>query len=93
MVLNDILHCGTEGRYVNGRMDTELEIVGTGQRWLDLKFRMKPWLVERLLETLVSTCSLSNTGVLLQVADGKSEGEPADGSSVDGETATITWTS
>ena len=53
---------------------------------------MKPWLVERLLETSVSTCSVSNTGVLLQVADGKSVGEPADGSSVDGETATSTWT-
>ena len=40
--------------------------------------------VERLLETLVSMCSVSNTGVLLQVVDSKSEGEPADGSSVDG---------
>ena len=71
--MNDLLHCGTEGRYVNDRWDTELEIAGTGQRWLDLKVRMKPWLVERLLETLVSTCSVSNTGVLLQLADGKSE--------------------
>ena len=84
MELNDLLHCGTEGRYVNGGMDTGLEIAGTGQRWLDLKLRMKPWLVERLLETMVSTCSVSNTRVLLQMADGKSEGEPADGSSVDG---------
>ena len=32
----------------------------------------------------MSTCLVSNTGVLLQVADGKSEGEPTDGSSVDG---------
>ena len=84
MELNDLLHCGTEGRYANGRMDTGLEIAGTGQRWLDLKLRMKPWLVERLLETLVSTCSVSNTGVHLQVADGKFEGDPADGYSVDG---------
>ena len=45
---------------------------------------MKPWLVERLLETIVFTCSVSNKGILLQVADGKSEGEQADGSSVDG---------
>ena len=91
----EVLHgIGTEGRYANDRLDTGMEIPGTGQRWLDLKLRMKPWLVERLLETLVSTCSVSNTGVLLQVADGKSEGEPADGSSsVDGETATSTWTS
>ena len=73
MELNDLLHCGTEGKYVNGRMDTGLEIAGTGQRWLDLKLR-----------TLVSTCAVSNTSVLLQVADGKSEGEPAGGSSVDG---------
>ena len=93
MELNDILHCGTEGRYANGRMDTGLQIAGTGLRWLDFKLRMKPWLAGRLLETLVSTCSVSNTGVLLQVADGKSEGETADGSSVDGETATRTWTS
>ena len=90
----EVLHgIGTEGRYANDRLDTGLEIAGTGQRWLDLKLRMNFWLVERLLETLVSTCSISNTGVLLQVADGKSEGEPADGSSVDGETATSTWTS
>ena len=41
----------------------------------------------------MSTCSVSHTGVLLQVAEGKSEGEPADGSSVDGETASSTWTS
>ena len=41
MELNDLLHCGTEGRYANGRMDTGLEIAGTGQRWLDLKLRMK----------------------------------------------------
>ena len=61
--LNDLLHGGTEGGYVNGRVDTGLEIAGTGQRWLDLKLRKKPWLVERLLETLVSTCSVSNTGV------------------------------
>ena len=74
--LNDLLHCGAEGRYVNGGMDTGLKIAATGQRWLDLKLRMKPWLVERLPETSVSTCSVSNTGVLLQVADGKSEGEP-----------------
>ena len=93
MELNDLLHCGTEGRYANGRMDTGLEIGGSGQRWSDLKLQMKPWLVVRLLETSVSTCSVSNTGVLLQVADGKSEGEPADGSSVDDETATSTWTS
>ena len=53
--LNDLLHCGTEGSYVNGWMDTGLGIAGTGKRWLDLKLRMKPWLVERLLETLVST--------------------------------------
>ena len=45
MELNDLLHCGTEGRYVNGRMDMGLEIAATGQRWLDLKLRMKPWLV------------------------------------------------
>ena len=75
MGLNDLLHCGTEGRCVNGGMDTGLEIAGTGQRWLDLKLRMRPRLVERLLETLVSTCSASNTGVLPQVAGGKSEGE------------------
>ena len=73
IAMNDLLHCGTEGRYVNDRMDTGLQIAGTGQRWLDLKLRMKPWLVERLLEALVSTCSVSNTGVLLRVADGKSE--------------------
>ena len=79
MELNDLLHCGTEGRYVNGRMDTGLDIAGTGQRWLDLKLRMKPCLVGRLLETLVSTF-----GVLVQVTNGKSEGELADGSSVDG---------
>ena len=42
MDLNDLLHCGTEGRYVNDRMDTGLEIAGTGQRWSDLKLRMKP---------------------------------------------------
>ena len=78
MELNDLLHCGTEGRYVNDRLDTGLEIAGTGQRWSDLKLRMKPWLVERVLETLVSTCSVSNTDVLPQVADGKSEGELAD---------------
>ena len=29
MELNDLLHCGTEGGYVNGRMDTGLEIAGT----------------------------------------------------------------
>ena len=28
-------HCGTEGRYVNGRVDTGLEIAGTGQRSVD----------------------------------------------------------
>ena len=84
MGLNDLLHCGTEGRCVNGRMDTGLEIAGTGQRWLDLKLRMRPWLVERLLETSASTWSVRNTSGLLQVADGKSEGEPAEGSSVDG---------
>ena len=38
---NDLLHCGTEGKYVNGRMDTGLEIAGTGQRWSDLNLRMK----------------------------------------------------
>ena len=93
MELNDLFLCGTESRYVNDRMDTGLEIAGTRQRWSDPKLRMKPWLVERILETSVSTCSVSNTGVLPQVADGKSEGEPADGSSVDGEAATSTWTS
>ena len=51
MELNDLLHCGTEGGSVNGPMDTGLEIAGAGQRWLDLKLRMNPWLVERLLET------------------------------------------
>ena len=90
--LNDLLHCGIEGRHINGRMGTGLEIAGTGQRWLELKLRVKPWLVERLLETLVSTCSVSNTSVFPLVADGKSEGEPADGSSVDGGNATSTWT-
>ena len=55
MELNDLLRCGTEGRYVNDRLDTGLKIAGTVQRWLDLKLRMKPRLVERLLETLVST--------------------------------------
>ena len=32
MELNDLLRCGTEGKCVNGRMDTGLEIAGTGQR-------------------------------------------------------------
>ena len=93
MELNDFLHCGNDGRYVNGPIDTGLEIDGTGQRWLDVKLRMKPRLVERLQETLVSTCSVSKTGVFLQVADCKSEGEPADGYSVDGERPRSTWTS
>ena len=79
MELNDLLHCGTEGGYVNGRMEKRLEFAK-----MDRDVWISPCLVERLLETLVSTCSVSNTGVLLQVADGKSEGEPADGSSVDG---------
>ena len=33
MELNDLSHCGTEVRYVNGRMDTGLEIAGSGQRY------------------------------------------------------------
>ena len=70
--LNDLWHCGTEGRYVNDRLDTGLEIDRTGQGWLDVKLRTTPWLVERLPETLVSMCSVSNTSVLEQVADGKS---------------------
>ena len=34
MELNDLLHCGIEGKCVNGRMDTGLEIAGTEQRCL-----------------------------------------------------------
>ena len=30
--LNDLLHCATEDGYVNGRMDTGLEIAGTGSQ-------------------------------------------------------------
>ena len=28
---NDLLHCVTDGMYVNDRLDTVLEIAGTGQ--------------------------------------------------------------
>ena len=51
MELNDLLHCGTEGRYDTDWLDTgSLELDRNGQ--LE---RMKPWLVERILGWSIET--------------------------------------
>ena len=71
---------------------------GAGDRWNWTEMVGSQVANETLVDGTASgdlrvNVSVSNTGVLLQVADGKSEGEPADGSSVGGAAATSTWTS